>query len=160
MKKKGSWDNNTWYNPQGKFDWSALDRFEISVEDAGTFGEQIWFDNIQITDLDTAEVRESGAVGFEETNDQPLLNLEVMPNPVVYSANITFTLPAESHVNLSIYTITGIKIRTLSDDTMGPGEHSLTWDGVSDNGVPLRQGFYICVLKASNLQSSCKIIKY
>jgi endoglucanase len=160
LEEKGSWDNNTWYNPQGKFDWSAIDRFEISIEDAGTIGKQIWFDNIHITDLDTAIVRQYGEVGVEKINDQSALNLEVMPNPVVYNAKITYTLPAESHVNLSIYTITGIKIRTLSDDTMGPGEHSLTWNGVSDNGVPVRQGLYICVLKASNLQSSCKIIKY
>ena len=85
LKKKGAWDNNTWYNPQGKFEWSAIDRFEISIEDAGTMGKQIWFDNIHITDLDTAVVREYGEVGIEQINDQSVLNLEVMPNPVIYS---------------------------------------------------------------------------
>jgi endoglucanase len=160
LEEKGSWDNNTWYNPQGKFDWSAIDRFEFSIEDAGTVGKQIWFDNILITDLDTAIVREYGEVGVESIHDRSPLNLEVLPNPVIYTANISYTLPSESRVSLSIYTITGIKIRTLVDDNFGPGDQNLTWDGRSDNGSPVQKGLYICVLKASNLYSSCKIIKF
>ena len=35
----GSWDNNTWYIPEGKFDWSAVDRFEIDSE-YGDMGER------------------------------------------------------------------------------------------------------------------------
>ncbi|MBK9392066.1 MAG: hypothetical protein IPN68_18465 [Bacteroidetes bacterium] len=54
MKESGSWFNNAWYNPAGKFDWSAVDRFQISIERTGTFMQNIWFDNISITDKDTA----------------------------------------------------------------------------------------------------------
>lgn len=160
LEEKGSWDNNTWYNPQGKFDWSATDRFEISIEEAGTTGTQIWFDNIHITDRDTAIVREYGEVGLENIIDQSPLKLMVAPNPAVYTANISYTLPSESRVYLSIYTITGIKIRTLTEDTIGPGDQFLNWDMRSDGGMVVPKGLYICVLKASNLHSSCKIIKY
>ena len=160
LEEKGSWDNNTWYNPQGKFDWSAIDRFEISMEEAGTAGEHIWFDNIHITDLDTATVREFGEVGVESVNDQSPLNLKVMPNPVIYTANISYTLPEASRVTLSIYTVTGIKIRALADATQGPGDQTLTWDGRSDSGTIVQRGLYICILTAGDFRSACKIIRY
>jgi endoglucanase len=32
FSESGSWDNNTWYDPVGDFDWTATDRFEIVAE--------------------------------------------------------------------------------------------------------------------------------
>jgi len=46
---RGSWDNNTWLLPQGLFDWSAVNRFEIVSEDHDLVGMQFWFDDIRIT---------------------------------------------------------------------------------------------------------------
>ncbi len=46
----GSWDDGSWFNPQGNFDWSAVDRFEIVAEHHDFEGIQFWFDDIQITE--------------------------------------------------------------------------------------------------------------
>jgi len=43
----GSWDNG-WFNPQGRFDWTAVDRFEIASEYHSLDGMQFWFDQIQV----------------------------------------------------------------------------------------------------------------
>ena len=160
LEEKGSWDNNTWYFPAGKFDWSAIDRLEISMEESGTAGKHIWFDNIHITDVDSATVREFGEVGVETVSDHSPLKLEVMPNPVIYSASISYTLPAQSHVNLSIYTLTGIKICTLAEEIQEPGDKVFNWDGRTDAGAPLQKGIYLCTLTADGLHGNCKIIKY
>ncbi len=55
----GSWDNNTWYNPEGKFDWSKIDRFEIDSEygDMGT--AELWFDNIKIVNPEALFVKDN-----------------------------------------------------------------------------------------------------
>ena len=46
----GSWDENTWFNPQGDFDWKAVDVFQI-VEESGSMGNaEIWMDAIGIVD--------------------------------------------------------------------------------------------------------------
>jgi endoglucanase len=45
----GSWDNG-WFNPQGDFDWTVVDRFEIVSEHHNLKGIQFWFDNIRIVD--------------------------------------------------------------------------------------------------------------
>lgn len=75
LVEKGSWDHNTWYDPQGKFDWSAIDRFEISMEDPVNSGKHLWFDNNHITNLDTAIVRQYGALGVMPVTEQSPLDL-------------------------------------------------------------------------------------
>ncbi len=44
----GTWDNDTWYNPIGKFDWQAVDKLEISAEHGNLSGSNILFDKIEI----------------------------------------------------------------------------------------------------------------
>ena len=46
--ERGSWDN-AWFNPQGAFDWSAVDRFEIVSEYHNFVGMQFWFDDLRVT---------------------------------------------------------------------------------------------------------------
>ncbi len=45
----GSWDNG-WYNPAGKFDWTAIDRFEFVAEYNDLDGVNFYFDNIRVVD--------------------------------------------------------------------------------------------------------------
>jgi endoglucanase len=158
--ERGSWDNNTWYNAAGMFDWSAIDRFEISTEYAGISGSQLWFDNIHITNRDTAIVRESGTMGIEKISEQAGIHLKINPNPMNFYTTISYTLSNESHVSVSIFTIAGIKIRTLLNETQGPGSQLVIWDGSNDNGSPVQRGFYICVLEGTGYFSSEKVIKY
>ena len=44
---RGSWDG-AWFNPQGLFDWAAVDRFEIVSEYHSLAGMDFWFDNIRV----------------------------------------------------------------------------------------------------------------
>jgi hypothetical protein len=149
LSEKGSWDNGTWYNPAGKFDWTRVDKFEISTEYPGTTGKQIWFDNIHISNQDTAIVRENRALVDKIIKEQTGLNLKVVPNPMKYSATISYILSGESPVSLSIFSVTGYKIRNLVNETQGPGYQSVTWDGYCDNRAPVPKGIYICIITAS-----------
>lgn len=77
----GAWEAGSWYNPQGDFDWTAVDRFEIVTEYSALSGGSLWFDNIQVTNLDTALVYETGE--FVATHAPfEALHLSVFPNPV------------------------------------------------------------------------------
>ncbi len=46
--EQGAWENN-WYNPQGLFDWTAVDRLEIVSEHHDLAGINFWFDQIQVS---------------------------------------------------------------------------------------------------------------
>lgn len=84
LVEKGSWDN-AWFIPEGKFDWKAIDRFEIVAEHQDLLGTKLWFDNMAITDQDTAQVLNTSV--FEEPTGIPMnvrepLMIKTYPNPV------------------------------------------------------------------------------
>jgi endoglucanase len=78
----GSWDNNTWHEPQGLFDWTAIDLIEIVAEYQAIPNGRIWFDQMQINNQDTAVVRDTAVynVGIDLVELDFALN--VYPNPV------------------------------------------------------------------------------
>jgi endoglucanase len=157
--ESGSWDNNTWYNPQGQFDWSAIDRFEISMEDANTSGEHIWFDNIHITDLDTAQVREFNEVGISKGYDTTDVSLNVMPNPFSNMVRIEYSLISAGQVDLSVYSISGQKLCTLVKKVQEEGDYVIYWEGKGESGADLSKGIYVCVLRVGKLKDYVKIVK-
>ena len=61
---QGSYDNGTWYPSVGAFDWTAVDKFEIVSEQGSLAGKTLFFDNITITNLDTARIFETSAFVF------------------------------------------------------------------------------------------------
>jgi endoglucanase len=84
MQVKGAWYDDTWHNPPGDFDWADVDRFEIVPEVQALGSSQLWFDNIHVTNMDTAQVRldtTGQAVPVERGKMMNSFSLEVFPNP-------------------------------------------------------------------------------
>jgi endoglucanase len=156
----GSWDNNTWYTPSGKFDWSAIDRLEIVSEYGPLEGKEIWFDNIFITDQDTATVVEGGTLGINSIpasgNSTGLL---LMPNPMNGSTTITCYLPKSGPTRISVYNMNGLKITDLINKTLPEGKFTIDWNGNDDNGNKVPEGIYICRLTTNNTSKNVKLIK-
>jgi endoglucanase len=159
FNERGSWDNGSWFNPEGKFDWTKIDRFEISTEYAGTTGKELWFDNIHVTQLDTAIVRETGTVGIQNLLLADDMNLIVRPNPVEFQTTISYYLSRKTFVSLSILSVTGSKLREMVNEIRSPGYYSSTWDGCSDNGLEVPGGLYFCLLSTPDRSAICRIIK-
>jgi len=158
--EQGAWDNNTWYNPEGKFDWTAIDRFEIVSEQASFDTKEVWFDNISITDQDTATVLETGALGISSqiaSGESPKLKL--VPNPMKNSTTISCSLNENSQARISIYNINGQKITDLVNKAVLQGIFSIQWFGKDDRGNVLPDGIYICRLTTGKYQEYCKLIK-
>jgi photosystem II stability/assembly factor-like uncharacterized protein len=63
-------------------------------------------------------------------NDKPVLPekaiLSIYPNPFNSSTTISFILPKEEHIDLSLYDITGRKLTTIAEGTYPAGSHSLS----------------------------------
>jgi len=155
----GSWDNGKWYDPEGKFDWSAIDRFEIVTEYASMDNKEVWFDNLIITDQDTATVLQKGTLGMN--NDLAAgdpCELTIMPNPLCDLATISIKLPDGGPVQLSIYNTNGQKIAGLVDSYLNEGIHSVQWDGRDGGGSRLPDGIYICRLLSERSMMYCKLI--
>ncbi|MEW5875218.1 MAG: HYR domain-containing protein, partial [Candidatus Zixiibacteriota bacterium] len=68
--------------------------------------------------------------------------LQNYPNPFNAGTNIAFRLPQAGEVNLVVYNVLGNPVRTLQSGHMEAGEHTIAWDGKSDNGSTVQSGVY------------------
>jgi len=83
FQEGGAWEG-TFFPAEGKFDWTAIDRFEIVAEHQDMNDAQIWFDNLIITNLDTARVQDNSVFELVTSIDEPDLSpdFRIYPNPV------------------------------------------------------------------------------
>jgi hypothetical protein len=73
----------------------------------------------------------------------PTLGLEQNhPNPFNPTTTISFTVPAQGPVTLSIYDVAGKRIRMLVDGVVPAGVTKMEWDGTDDNGGAVGSGVY------------------
>jgi hypothetical protein len=62
------------------------------------------------------------------------------PNPFNPATTISFSLPVTSNVSLKIYNLLGREVRTLVDQVMTAGGHSIPWDGKDNSGKLVASG--------------------
>jgi hypothetical protein len=88
---------------------------------------------------------ETGAV----TTSIPALTLDQnYPNPFNPRTTITYTIPGEQHVTLTIHDAAGRRVRTLVDAPRHGGIHREEWNGRTDEGIAAAAGVYFIRLRA------------
>jgi len=70
------------------------------------------------------------------------------PNPFNPGTMVAFDVPADGHVNVSIFNVLGQKVRTLVDRDCAAGRYEQEWDSRDDNGNPISTGVYFYRLTA------------
>jgi len=76
---------------------------------------------------------------------------EVRPNPTSGSVDVDVALAsteAGKPFNLAVYDVAGRRIMTLTQ-TLGPGRHTVRWDGRNEEGRPVSAGIYFLRLSGS-----------
>ncbi|WP_169313632.1 FlgD immunoglobulin-like domain containing protein [Caldithrix abyssi] len=69
------------------------------------------------------------------------------PNPFNPTTTIKFGLPEDGHVRLTIYSMSGQKVRTLINGQVSKGYHSILWDGKNESGQAVFGGLYFYELE-------------
>ena len=80
------------------------------------------------------------------------------PNPFNPTTQIEFSLPKESIVTIKIYNILGKEIKTLVNGEKTAGEHTITWNGMNDNGIQAASGTYFYRISTGNFSQVKKMI--
>jgi hypothetical protein len=80
------------------------------------------------------------------------------PNPFNPTTNISFALPVDSKVSLKLYNVAGQLVRTLVNETMPAGNHTVTWDGNNSNGEKVASGIYFYKLNAGDFSKTMKMV--
>jgi hypothetical protein len=72
------------------------------------------------------------------------------PNPFNPETKISYSLPKDAHVTLTIFNIVGQKVKTLVDELQDAGDKSIHWDGKDDNGNQVSSGIYFYRIQAGD----------
>jgi flagellar hook assembly protein FlgD len=78
------------------------------------------------------------------------------PNPFNPETTISFSIPEDSKVELSIYNIRGQKVRTLIKNKFEMGFHNVIWNSKDNNGKSVATGVYFYKLKVDGKDISVK----
>ncbi|MDD5765572.1 MAG: FlgD immunoglobulin-like domain containing protein [Candidatus Marinimicrobia bacterium] len=65
------------------------------------------------------------------------------PNPFNSTTVIPFVLEKPAMTTLSIYTMNGKLVRTLTNERLSAGKYELKWNGTNQSGKPVSSGIYI-----------------
>jgi len=80
------------------------------------------------------------------------------PNPFCALTTINFTIPTKSQVSLAVFDAAGRLVRTLVDDSLPPGEHSVAWHGRDNSGRKAASGVYFAVLKSDGKETGRTLV--
>ncbi len=160
----GSDDNITWYENDGDENFSAhtittyvesaysvyaadVDSDgDIDVLSASYYDDKIaWYENLQITGI----INDNNGISN-------LIDLNNYPNPFNPTTTISFSIPEESKVELSIYNIKGQKIKSLLNGQITAGEHSIVWNGEDDEVKKVSSGVYLYKLNVDGKTEAIK----
>jgi putative hemolysin len=82
-----------------------------------------------------------------------------VPNPFNPSTVIRYAIPRPGAVNLSIYDVSGRRVRVLVDSPFqGGGDHSVEWDGRDDSGNAMASGVYFSRLETEERTLTRKMV--
>lgn len=143
----GSWDNDTWYNPAGLFDWNNIDRFEIVAEDSSLIVTRLWLDEVKIFNPNATFVADNNSLPFSFDLEQNY------PNPFNPSTMIRYRLPLSSFVTLKVYDLLGREIAILVNGKEEAGNHEIKFSSTN-----LPSGIYFYKLDAGNFSSVKKMM--
>ncbi len=154
--------------------------YNLSAEspciDAGTLDlPQFILDNMPATDLagnprifngkiDMGAYEWNPTVGTEEHQTRNAKrqtpNLKVSPNPFTGQTAITVLMQKAADIDITIYNIAGLRIKTLMQGNQPAGTCTLFWNGTDENGTFVPAGVYIAVLKTDGKETeSVKILR-
>ena len=83
---------------------------------------------------------------------------ENYPNPFNPVTTISYDLPKESLVSITIYDMLGNKVKTLINAQQRSGYHTLNWDATNNFGGKVSAGMYIYTIQAWEFSQANKMV--
>lgn len=80
------------------------------------------------------------------------------PNPFNPSTTLSFSLPSEMVCKLEVYNVRGQKVKTLLNESLQSGRHTIVWDGKDANGKSVSSGVYFYRLDTPNRTQTSKML--
>ena len=121
-----------------------------------------------VQDFGTAEILQSAMIartggvhtGVEDETvlPQSLSLHQNYPNPFNPTTTISYDLPAQAEVRLSIYDLLGARIKTLVNQSQDVGLRVAVWDGTDESGRSVGAGVYLYQVQAGEFSQTRKML--
>lgn len=125
---------------------------------------------IEVTAIDAAGNRTIESMTVTTANGNPSmvgeggaalsLTMRTHPNPSNLEATISFQLPEAGPVTLSVLDPAGRRIRTLFDEGVALGAHTVHWDGRTDDREKVPAGTYFIQLRTAKSSRTQKLVLF
>jgi len=102
--------------------------------------------------------------GYVNISDNPkvlpeeIILHQCFPNPFNPITTISYNLPEQSHVKLTVLDVIGREVTTLQDVTKPSGTYEVQWNGLDQSGCPLSTGVYFARLQAGEYTKTIKMV--
>ena len=80
------------------------------------------------------------------------------PNPFNPNTIISFDLPEDAMVNLTIYDMMGRVVKTMVNTQQNAGFKSVRWNATNDKGSPVSAGLYLYTIQAGEYRQTKKMV--
>ena len=80
------------------------------------------------------------------------------PNPFNPTTSISYSLPEQSAVKMTVFDIRGREVLTLLNEDISPGNYEVQWCGMDQAGNPVSTGVYFCRLEAGTFSHTIKMV--
>lgn len=105
---------------------------------------------------------ENGFYEAEEPIEEEIIPVNVTifnyPNPFNPTTTINFSLLENGNVVLSVYNVKGQKVRTLTNEFLEKGLHSIEWNGKDTNNKSVSSGIYFYKISAGKTKAMKKML--
>lgn len=103
--------------------------------------------NDEIDAVQLSNVIDTEIIVNNQTATDLDFQLKHYPSPFNARATIEFQLPVSQRVTITLYDITGRKIKTLLDDMAVSGVNKVHWNGRNEQGLDVSSGVYFYAFK-------------
>ena len=80
------------------------------------------------------------------------------PNPFNPTTTITYSLPEATKMRLDIYNLKGQLVKTLVNDEVSAGLHSVVWNSKDMNNADVASGVYFYRISSPNKTQTRKML--
>ena len=80
------------------------------------------------------------------------------PNPFNPTTTIRFTIPVDGDVKLNVYSTSGRQVKSLMNESIQSGSHSVVWDGRDDAGRETGSGVYFYRIESGDFHQTRKMV--
>ena len=101
-------------------------------------------------------------IGIDEHDPLPVETgfQKAAPNPFCSNTCVTFSLRKETDVEMVLYNAAGQRVRAIIDRTLGPGVHTVTFNGCDETGEILPAGVYLYQFRTGETTEYGRLVKF